>query len=141
MTGDEHVTPETTASAQAWDVDTEWVVTGQVRVRRRVVTERRTVEVEVHREVLEIDGDDLDFHDGRLFGVAVGAVVPDAPTPQSPIVLVLREEVARIVHDVRAYERVTVTTERVTDVETVHDQLRREVVDVDVRPAVPRQRH
>ncbi|MHA3704602.1 DUF2382 domain-containing protein [Jatrophihabitans sp. YIM 134969] len=135
MTSDPPVTPgtaETTTRAETLAVDTEWVVAGRVRVRRRIITERRTVEVDVHREVLEIDGDDLDFHNGRLFGVAVGPTIPDVPQPRPPIVLVLREEVPRVEHDLRAYERVTVTTERVTRTETVHDELRREVVDVDV---------
>jgi uncharacterized protein (TIGR02271 family) len=130
-------TTELTARAETLTVGTEWVVAGRVRVRRRVVTERRTIEVDVRREVLEIDGDDLDFHDGRLVGVAADPAIADAPPPQPPIVVVLREERPRVVHEVHAYERVSVTTERVTDVETVHDALRREVVDVETSSAEP----
>lgn len=111
-------------------IGTEWVRSGRVRVRRRVVTERRTVEVEVRREVLELEGDDVDFRDGHLVGTDLRGPVVTAPTDSGPVVVVLREEVPEVVLRVAAYERVTVSRSRVEDTQVLEGTLAHEEVDV-----------
>lgn len=131
LPGPDEAFAEVVASAQTLTVGTEWVVAGHVRVRRRVVTERRTIEVDVRREIVEIEGDDVDFDHGRLFGTALdGPPVAGPSSVPAPFVAVLREEVPRVELDVRAYERLTVTTIRVQDAATVHTAVSREEIDV-----------
>jgi hypothetical protein len=78
-------------------------------VRRRIVTEVRTVEVTVRREVLEIE---------HL--PAEGPALPVAHEPRQALSLVLSEEVPVVTLQVQPYERVSLdvhavpTEERVT---------------------------
>ena len=124
-------------SEEQWRVGTEWVVSGRVRLRRRIVTEYRTVEVAVRREIVEVAGDTVDFRDGHLVGVGLDGPPVAAPAPSTPFVAVLREEVPVVTVQVRPYERFTVTTTRVQDAATVHDTVRREQLDVTVHPHQP----
>lgn len=103
-------------------IGTEVVRTGRLRVRRRTVTEERTITVPVVREEIEVDYEE----------VPVGALVAEPGA-------VLSDEVHEIVlHE----ERVVVTTERVPvervrlirsvvpGAQVVDTPLRREVVGV-----------
>ncbi len=126
--------PAVTLSAEQLAVGTEWVVSGRLRLRRRIVTERRTVEIEVRREVIELQGETVDFHEGFLVGTALdGPPVQPTGTP-APFVAVLREEVPVITFGVRPYERVTVSMRRVQDTDTVHRTLRHEQVEISTHP-------
>ncbi len=66
-------------------------------VRRRIVTEVRTIEVTVRREVLEVE---------HL--PAEGPAMPVAREPRQALSLVLSEEVPVVALQVQPYERVTV---------------------------------
>jgi len=126
--------PEVTVAAERLSVGTEWSVSGKLRLRRRIVTENRTIEVSVRREILELAGDDLDFRDGRLIGTAAGGRPEDQPAERAPFVAVLREEVPVVTLEVRPYERVTVSVMRVQDFETVHDTVQHEQVEITQNP-------
>ena len=130
-----------TVSEEQWRVGTEWVVSGRVRIRRRIVTEYRTIEVAVRREIVELDGDTVDFRDGRLVGVALDGPPVAPPDPTAPFVAVLREEVPVVTLQVRPYERLTVTTSRRQSAEAVHDTVRHEQVDITTHPSHPAEEH
>ena len=76
-------------------------------VRRRIVTEVRTIEVTVRREVLEVEHLPAD-----------GPALPVAQAPREALSLVLSEEVPVVSLAVQPYERVTL------DVHTVAEQER-----------------
>lgn len=76
-------------------------------LRRRIVTEVRTLEVPVRREVLEVE---------HL--PATDVAMPVAHEPRTEVVMVLSEEVPVVQLQVQPYERVTV------GVEVVHEQQR-----------------
>jgi hypothetical protein len=115
-------------------VGTEWIVSGRVRLRRRIVTERRTIDVVVRREVVEFDGEQVDFHDGHLIGTAWDGPSVEQPADPTPFTAVLREEVPIVSLAIRPYERVTVTTTRVQDTATVHDTVQAEHVEITMHP-------
>lgn len=77
-------------------------------VRRRIVTEVRTVEVTVRREVLEVE---------HL--PAEGPALPGSGEPRTALTLVLSEEVPVVHLEVQPYERVTVDVETVAVEERV----------------------
>jgi hypothetical protein len=77
-------------------------------VRRRIVTEVRTVEVTVRREVLEIE---------HL--PAEGPALPVAREPRQAVSLVLSEEVPVVTLQVQPYERVTLDVHTVAAEERV----------------------
>lgn len=77
-------------------------------VRRRIVTEVRTVEVTVRREVLEVE---------HL--PAEGSALPVAQEPRTALSLVLSEEVPVVSLQVQPYERVTLDVHPVTAEERV----------------------
>jgi stress response protein YsnF len=49
-----------TISEEVLHVSTEWAEAGRVRLRRRIVTEARTVQVTLRREELQIEVEDVD---------------------------------------------------------------------------------
>jgi hypothetical protein len=77
-------------------------------VRRRIVTEVRTVEVTVRREVLEVEHLPAD-----------GPALPVAGEPRQALSLVLSEEVPVVTLQVQPYERVTLDVHTVTGEERV----------------------
>lgn len=77
-------------------------------VRKRIVTEVRTLQVTVRREVLEVE---------HL--PAEGPALPVATEPRRALSLVLSEEVPVVQLEVRPYERVTVDVHAVTGEERV----------------------
>ena len=77
-------------------------------VRRRIVTEVRTIEVTVRREVLEVE---------HL--PAEGPALPGSREPRQALSLVLSEEVPVVTLEVQPYERVTLDVHTVTTEERV----------------------
>lgn len=123
-----------TLSAEQLVSQTTWVRTGAVRLRRRIVTEQRTIstQVQVRREELVIESDGVEWDAngvavGRLPGDAVAA--PAGPPP--PLVILLREEVPQVVLTVRPYERVTATVTPVTGQAPVTAQLSHEEIALE----------
>lgn len=131
----------TTLAQEVLHVGTEWAEAGQIRLRRRIVTETRTVEVSVRREELEIDVLDVDERRGALIGTAKDGRVSDEPQSRRPLVIVLQEEVPEVSVQLRPYERVTVTTTIGNRTGRITDGLRHEEVQLDTIEAdlTPRQ--
>ncbi|MDY0913621.1 YsnF/AvaK domain-containing protein [Rathayibacter festucae] len=104
-------------------VSTRRHATERVRVRRVVVTEQRTITVEVRREELRITREPI----------ADGSPLPDAiaAAPQEPIVVILREERIALTRTVVPVERVTVRVASVAGARDVTASLRHEVADVE----------
>ncbi len=96
---------------------TEWVESGRLRLRRRTVTEARTVEVVVRREELIIET--RDTAPGAV-GESYRGVALDGPlafgSPPTSMVMQLREEVPEVVLRPRVYERVTADVVTVSEV-------------------------
>ena len=88
-------------------------------VRRRIVTEVRTVEVTVRREVLEVE---------HL--PAEGPALPVSHEPRQALSLVLSEEVPVVTLQVQPYERVTLEVEPVAAEERVTTTRGEERVDL-----------
>lgn len=112
-----------TRSEERLQVGTRRVVSGRVRLHRRVVTERLTVEVDVRREELVVEQTD------EPGGTA--ADTAGSPYRAEPLVVVLREEVPDVRVRVRPYEQVRVSVQEVASSEQVTEQLRKEVVEVE----------
>ncbi len=110
--------PEVVLHEERVHVDVE---RGAVRaiVRRRVVTEVRTVEVTVRREVLEVEHVPAD-----------GLALPSSGEPRTQVELLLSEEVPVVTLQVQPYERVTVGVETVTDQERVSTDVSQERVEL-----------
>jgi stress response protein YsnF len=98
--------PEVVLHEERLDVDVRREATRAV-VRRRIVTQMRTIEVPVRREVLEVEHLPTD-----------DVALPVRHEPRREVVMVLSEEVPVVELHVQPYERVTVV------VETVQEQLR-----------------
>ena len=111
------------------------VVSGRVRVRKRVVTETVTHTVEVQREELVVEHDDT-----------AGGADPSAAEPaeagfafaDTDLEIVLHEERVLIVKQVVPVERVWVRTRVVTEDRAVSVEVAREQVDVVTEPTVTR---
>lgn len=78
-------------------------------VRRRIVTEVRTIEVTVRREVLEVEH----------LPASAEPSLPVAQEPRQALSLVLSEEVPVVTLQVQPYERVTVDVHPVREEERV----------------------
>lgn len=109
-------------------VTTTRIPVERVVVRRRVVTEVRSVEVTLRREELEITS-------GR-----VAAGTREAGPAAEPLVVVLSEEVPVVDVRARPYERVTVTTETVSSERQVTLELGHEEVEISPGAAARRSR-
>ncbi len=112
--------PDVVLHAEGLQVTLRSVPVERVRVRRRVTTHTRQVEVTVRREELEIERLPLEAGaDGRT-GTSAGSVLE----------VVLREEVPVVTTRTRAYEKVIVTVGQVTGEEPVTAALRHEEVEL-----------
>lgn len=105
-------------SEERLDVSTVRTATERVRIRKVVVTEERTVTVQVRREELVVEREPLD---GPLEGDGA---------PPEPLVIVLHAEVPVVSTRVVPVERVSVVVDRITAMRTVTEELRHERVDV-----------
>lgn len=118
-------------SAEVARAGTRQVVAGTVRIGKRMVTETRTVTVQVRREELYVEH--LAAADATSADLADGAVDANESASgirgQRPVLtLVLHEEVPEVVTRVVASERVSVFVDRVERIETVSTDLRHEEV-------------
>ncbi|MWV47980.1 DUF2382 domain-containing protein [Rathayibacter sp. VKM Ac-2803] len=103
-------------------VTTRRYATERVRLERVIVTEQRTLTVDVRREEIRLTRESL----------PEGGPLPrdlDARTPQ-PVVVILHEERIGIVKTVVPTERVTLSTHSVTEERLLSEALGREVLDV-----------
>jgi uncharacterized protein (TIGR02271 family) len=104
-------------------VGTEVHETERVRLERYIVTEQRTITVDVRREEVRLIREPL------VDGPALPA---DRPAPsREPVVVVLHQEQVVVSKRVVPVERVTLTVHTVTDDREVDAVLRHEEVTVD----------
>lgn len=141
LTGDERIEQSDgamTVSAEQVYVDTEWTVSGRVRLRRQIETRIETIQVTLRREVLVVDTEDTVGDDGVFIGVATDnpAVVTPGPVPD-PIVLVLREEVPQVSVQIQPYELVSAEIVRSTREHPVTATARREQVVLEGETGAP----
>ncbi len=113
---------ETVRAEERARITTVWVAAERVTFERRIVTEKRQVDVTVRREELVV-------HRAALPEAAPGQPPGQAPS-QPPLVIVLREEVPVVQLAVQPYERVTAVVEQVTGQQTVTAELRKEHVQI-----------
>lgn len=123
-----------TLSAEQLVTATEWIESGQVRLRRRVVSESRMVEVVVRREELIVEVRNAAV--GQVGESYVGTALDGPPVPPplprgAPRVILLHEEVPEIVMRPRVYERVTVDVVMSEEVAVWHDTVRHEYADTE----------
>lgn len=122
-------------SEERLQVGTRSVVRDRVRVRRRIVTEERSVQVQVRREELVVEHREV----GQEGEAGVGDPGLDAGpvglAAREPLVLLLREEIPEVILRARPYERVTLTVDTVAGQEQVSADLRHEVVETELPDA------
>lgn len=100
-------------------VDKETVQTGNVHVRKEVVTEQKSLTVPVQREEVVIE----------RRPVRGGAVKEDLQAEE--IRIPVKEEQVRVKKDVVVKEEVNVKKRKIQDTETVHDSVQHEELHVD----------
>lgn len=104
-------------------VGTEVHATERVRLERYIVTEQRTITVDVRREEVRLTREPI--ADGR-------ALSADSPVPtREPIVVVLHQEQVVVSKRIVPVERVTLTVHTVTEDRPVDAVLRHEEATVD----------
>jgi len=102
---------ETVRAEERVQITAVWVAAERVTFERRIVTEKRQVDVTVRREELVV-------HRAALPDAAPEQPPGQAPS-QAPLVIVLREEVPVVQLAVQPYERVTAVVEQVSGQQTV----------------------
>lgn len=105
-------------SEERLDVTTVRTATERLRIRKVIVTEERTVTLQVRREELVIEREPLE---GTVSGEA---------TPPSPLTFVLHAEQPIVATRVVPVERVSVIVDRITEMRSVTDSVRRERVEM-----------
>lgn len=112
-------------------------VTGVVRIRRRIITETRQVDVVVRREVLEFDPPVSPGNAGvdEVFDIDAERTSATGPGQESvatdrDLVLELRAEVPVVVTEVRPVERVRIGLRRVPGAAEITTTTAREHVDI-----------
>lgn len=121
---DHEGTETVTAHEERLNVGTRTDETGRARLRKYTTTETETVEVPVSKEKLVVEREDAGgaVRKGGLDDIAEGDRDEE---------IVLREERPVVEKETVERERVQVGKEKVTDSETVSDELRTEHVDVE----------
>jgi uncharacterized protein (TIGR02271 family) len=109
---------------------TDTVVTGRVRVRKYLVTEERTFTVEVTREEISVEHEEVPPGERTT----LPPDDPGAPLSEQVLELVRHEERVMVTKEVVPVERVRVVRRVVTEPETVRGVVRREVLDVQQDP-------
>ncbi|MBN6034823.1 PRC and DUF2382 domain-containing protein [Amycolatopsis sp. 195334CR] len=107
-------------SEERFNVGTEEVETGHVRLRKYVVTEEQQVSVPVSHEEVRIEREPIT--DGEPGGAKIGEAEQD---------VVLHAEKPVVRKEAVPVERVRLGTERVTETETVSGELRKEQIEID----------
>ena len=118
-------------SAEVARAGVRQVTAGTVRIGKRVVTETRTVTVQVRREELYLEhaaAPDLAPDAAPAGHVDDGAQDAGGRGSEPIVVLVLHEEIAEVVTRVVPVERVAVFLDRVEGAGTVNADLRHEEV-------------
>jgi uncharacterized protein (TIGR02271 family) len=110
-------------SEERIQVSTRTVPIGRARLQRVVVTERRTIEVDVRHEEIRLVEDD-----GPEYGELATGEGRARATPW----VVLREERLEVVRHVEPTERVRLVLDQVSETVPVTADLRHEVLDVRV---------
>jgi uncharacterized protein (TIGR02271 family) len=103
------------------DVDTERVQAGEVRLRKEVVTEQRTIDVPVTREEVVIER-----HDASARPAAEGAI-----GDEEDIRIPLMEEEVRVEKTPVVREEITARKRQVQDTERVSETVRREEARIE----------
>lgn len=103
-------------------VTTQRYATERITIERVIVTEQRTITVDVRREELRLTREPLP--EGGLIPADAG------PITAEPLVMVLHEEQIAIVKTIVPVERVTISTETVIEDQQVSATLGREVVEL-----------
>lgn len=124
---------ETTCTAEQLDIATGWHPSQRLRVRRRVVVEQVQRTIELRCEVLEIEPLELTPADR-----VAAALAPSTAAGPASIELTLHREEPVIGRRVVAYERVSVGRGVEVEDRVLREQLRREELGLERRPA-PRQ--
>jgi uncharacterized protein (TIGR02271 family) len=117
-------------SREIVDVSTRWIVSGSIRMRRRIVTEIATVQVALRREELEIEYQNIDRRRGVLTGIANDGPSSGPPQQESPVVIVLQQELPEVGVRLQPYEMVTISTRLVDQAERVTTDLRHEEIQL-----------
>jgi uncharacterized protein (TIGR02271 family) len=105
---------------------TDTVVTGRVRVRKYLVTEQRTFTVEVTREEISVEQEEVP--PAERTSLPAGSA---EPLSEQVLELVRHEERVVVTKEVVPVERVRVVRRVVTEPEIVRGVVRREVLDVE----------
>jgi len=104
-------------------VDTEQHESGRVRLRKYVVTEQQTITVPVRREEVRLERVPIgEEDDSAAEGYEIG---------EAEYEIVLHEERPVVTTEVHAVERVRLSTEQVTESETVTGEVRKERFQLD----------
>lgn len=98
-------------------------VAGQVRLRKRILTDREQVEVPVEREELDED---------TSAAARAGSITDTDETEET---ITLHEERPVVAKETVATEKVNVGKRKVTDTETVGGEVRKEEIDVEADEA------
>ncbi|NII52136.1 YsnF/AvaK domain-containing protein [Frigoribacterium endophyticum] len=117
-------TQEVILSEEHVVVSTERRVTERVRLQRVIVTEQRTITVDVSHEEMRLVREP--------FGPDAEPGAVPAVADRQPIVMVLHEERVSLVRSIVPVERVTLSVRDVTETTTVTKSVRREEASVDV---------
>jgi len=102
-------------------VDKQSVETGEVRLRKEVVTEHQTIEVPVTREEIVIERHPVAGGKSTASGISAG----------EEIRIPVREEQVRVEKQAVVKEEVSLGKRKVTDTHTVDENVRREELRVD----------
>lgn len=103
-------------------VTTQRYATERVTIERVIITEQRTITVDVRHEELRITREALDDE---------SVSTADTAMTLDPLVVILHEEQIDVTKTVVPVERVTVQTHSVTEDQQVTEILGREVIDID----------
>lgn len=126
-TGNVDSEAQVTAHEERLNVGTERHATDQVRLRKRVRTEHRYVEVPVQREELVVEREEIDPDSPEARNT--GGITGEANAAEETVTLY--EERPVVDKETVAAEMVHVGKRTVQDTETVEGDLRREEIDVE----------
>ena len=113
-----------TRSEEHLEVSTEQREAGRARLRKYVVTEQQTVTVPVTREEVRVEREPIT--DANRDAAVAGQDIAEAEHE-----VVLHEERPVVTTQAEPVERVRLTTETVTDEETVTGEVRKEQIEIE----------
>ncbi|MFO6505434.1 PRC and DUF2382 domain-containing protein [Corynebacterium freneyi] len=112
-------------SEERMNVDKQNVETGEVRLRKHVVTDTETVEVPVTREEVRIEREPISEVDARDLAAKDSRIGEDEAS------VTLHEERVNVTKESVPVEKVNLGKETVRDTETHTEELRKERIDAD----------